>query len=191
MLLTGKEDLRVIKTIEAIKHSFEVLICEKDYEKITVTELCERARINKKTFYHYYPTLDDLLAEIQAELTEQFINQVKAYKLPEELAKVNREFFLFSASQGPAYERITTSGNYNYVRGRMISKVMSATWDKSEKYKKLEPFKQRMLISYVNSVTLDIYRQWTDGGRSIPVEEIIEICNQFVLSGTNGFFESN
>ena len=29
-----REDLRVIKTIEAIKQSFETLICEKDYEKI-------------------------------------------------------------------------------------------------------------------------------------------------------------
>ena len=191
MLLTGKEDLRVIKTIEAIKQSFETLICEKDYEKITVTELCEKARINKKTFYHYYSTLDDLLSEMQAELTEGFINKVKDYTLPDDLEKVNREFFLYSASRGPAYDRITTSGNYSYVRGRMINKVMHATWDKSEKFKKLDAFKQNILISYVNSVTLDIYRQWTDSGRKIPVEEIIGICNQFVLSGTKGFFESN
>lgn len=77
------------------------------------------------------------------------------------------------------------------MRGRTISKVMHATWDKSERFKKLAPFKQSILISYVNSVTLDVYRQWTDGGRKIPVEEIIDICNQFVLSGTKGFFESN
>ena len=54
MTLTGNEDLRVIKTIEGIKSAFEALICEKDYEKITVKELCERARINKKTFYAAY-----------------------------------------------------------------------------------------------------------------------------------------
>ncbi len=45
MILTGKEDLRVVKTIEAIKGSFEEVICEKDYEKITVKELCDKARI--------------------------------------------------------------------------------------------------------------------------------------------------
>lgn len=43
MTLTGNEDLRVIKTIEGIKSAFEALICEKDYEEITVKELCERA----------------------------------------------------------------------------------------------------------------------------------------------------
>ena len=36
MILTGHEDLRVVKTIESIKAAFETLICEKDYEKITV-----------------------------------------------------------------------------------------------------------------------------------------------------------
>ena len=50
MLITGNEDLRVRRTIEAIKRSFEEMICEMDYEKIRVTELCQRAMINKKTF---------------------------------------------------------------------------------------------------------------------------------------------
>ena len=65
MILTGHENLRVVKTIWGIKTAFEELICEKDYEKITVKELCDKARINKKTFYHYYETLDHLLAEMQ------------------------------------------------------------------------------------------------------------------------------
>lgn len=100
MILKGKEDLRVIKTIESIKASFEELICEKDYEKITVKELCDKARINKKTFYHYYETLDSLLEELQGELSAAYIERVKDYRLPDELDKVNREFFLYSAEQG-------------------------------------------------------------------------------------------
>ena len=107
MILTGNEDLRVVKTIEGIKAAFEELICEKNYEQITVKELCDKARINKKTFYHYYETLDFLLAEMQAELSSGYMERVKDFKLPEELDKVNREFFLFSVEQGLAYEKIT------------------------------------------------------------------------------------
>lgn len=50
MILNGTEDLRVLKTITGIKSAFRELICEKDYEKITVKELCDRAKINKKLF---------------------------------------------------------------------------------------------------------------------------------------------
>ncbi len=66
MKITGYEDLRVQRTIKSIYDAFSELILERDYEKITVTELAKRAMINKKTFYRYYPTLDDLLAELQA-----------------------------------------------------------------------------------------------------------------------------
>lgn len=51
MNLTGYEDLRVQKTISAIYSAFESLIVEKNYEKITVKELAERAKINGK-FYN-------------------------------------------------------------------------------------------------------------------------------------------
>ena len=69
MILTGNEDLRVKKTITGIKTAFEALICEKEYDHITVKELCDRAQVNKKTYYHYYETLDALLAELQMELS--------------------------------------------------------------------------------------------------------------------------
>ena len=74
MILSGHEDLRVVKTVR---------------------ELCDIARINKKTFYHYYETLDALLAELSAG----YLARVQDYSLPEELDKVNREFFLYSAAQ--------------------------------------------------------------------------------------------
>ena len=47
---TGKEDLRVIRTKEAIRRTFETMLCEMDYDEISIKELSERARINRKTF---------------------------------------------------------------------------------------------------------------------------------------------
>ena len=73
MRLTGNEDLRVRKTITAIRKAFEELICKKDYEQIKVSELCARSMVNKKTFYHYYPSLDALLAELQEELSSEYV----------------------------------------------------------------------------------------------------------------------
>ena len=128
MLINGTEDLRVQKTIAAIKESFEELICEKNFHEIRVTELCARAKINKKTFYHYYPTLDDLLAEMQIEHTQRYIDLVKDYRLPEDAEKVNRIFFEYSVSQGQAYEKITCSqGSYSATQQAMASKVLDET----------------------------------------------------------------
>ena len=62
------DDKRVAKTIRNIHATFEQMMCEMDYRDITVKELCERALVNKKTFYRYYETMDFLLAEFQENM---------------------------------------------------------------------------------------------------------------------------
>lgn len=189
MLLTGHEDLRVKRTIESIKKSFEELICEKDYEKITVKELCDRAMINKKTFYNYYPTLDDLLAEMQQQISSEYIKRVQGFKYPEELDKVNREFFIYSEEQGLAYEKITCSGSYSTIRQKMIDNVVNSTWGESKKFTDLDKYRRNILLSYINTVSVGIYKQWVADGKKIPLEEMIYISNNLICRGINGFFE--
>ena len=188
MILQGNEDLRVIKTIEAIKREFEALICEKNYEKITVKELCDRARINKKTFYHYYETLDALLEEMQAELSVGFLERVKDFALPEDLDKVNREFFLFASEQGPAYEKITCGGTYHAIRDQMTDQVNSEAWSRSKKYQKLSDFDKKLLMDFINNTVLAAYRRWVEDGKTAPMEDVIALTNRLVLGGVNGFF---
>ncbi|MBR3298123.1 MAG: TetR/AcrR family transcriptional regulator [Clostridia bacterium] len=189
MILTGREDLRVIKTIEGIKTAFEQLICEKDYEKITVKELCELARINKKTFYTYYETLDALLSEMQEELSAGFLERIIEYSLPDELDKVNREFFLYAAEQGPAYEKITCGGSYRYIRDKMTDRVNDEGWGRSNKYRQLSEFEKKLLIGFINESVLNAYRQWVEGGKRVPMEDVIEMTNRIVLGGVKGFFK--
>jgi len=190
VILTGKEDLRVVKTIEAIKKSFDELICEKDYEKITVKELCDMARINKKTFYHYYPTLDDLLSEIQVEISSSYIDMIKDFKLPDDIKKVNRAFFVFSCSQGKVFEKITcSSGSYRYIRQRMINRVTAETWEKSTSFRRLDKFTQSVLLEHVNFINVNIYCKWINGGKRESVERLIELSDELTCDGLRGIFE--
>jgi AcrR family transcriptional regulator len=191
MLLDGTEDLRIQKTIEAIQNTFEKMICEMDYEKITVKELCERARINKKTFYRYYDVLDDLLAELQNMMTQEYLERIANYRIPEELDKINREFFLYSVEKGMVYEKITCSGSYNYIRNTMVNNVMRSTWGESTWLQLLDTSKQNILLGFVQSASVEMYRRWVTDGKKIPLEEIIEISNQLLCAGVNGFVEKN
>ena len=190
MILSGHEDLRVIKTIEGIKSSFEALICEKDYDRITVKELCERARINKKTFYHYYETLDALLEELRVELAKAYWERIKDFSLPEELDKVNREFFIYSSQQGLAYEKITCSGSWHFLRDEMVAEMNEAGWGNSEQYQRLSGFEKNLLMGFVNNTVLTAYKQWIDDEKKLSLEEVIEKTNRIVLGGVSGFFAS-
>ena len=191
MQLTGKEDLRVQKTISALKKAFEELICEKDYDSIKVTELCQRSMINKKTFYHYYPSLDDLLAEMQAELSEAYLERVKDYRLPRDVAKVNRAFFEYSAEQGLAYEKITcATGAYSQTRQEMIDRVIAETWGESEAFRGLNPSQQRMVLNFISTVSVGCYREWVADGKQMPLEDVIQLSTTLMCGGLDRFFHN-
>lgn len=191
MIIHGTEDLRVQKTITSIHKTFEEMLCEMDYEKITVKELCERAKINKKTFYRYYAVLDDLLAELQGILTQEYIKRIENYRIPEDLDKINREFFLYSVEKGPLYEKITCSGSYYYIHSKMVNDVMSKTWGQSTWLQLLDSSKQDILLSFIQNASIAIYRKWVADGKKIPLNDIIELSNQLLCSGVNGFVECN
>lgn len=66
-----KTDLRVIKSKKAIKEAFLQLIKEKSYGNITITDIANKAMINRKTFYMHYETKENLYNEIIDELLEE------------------------------------------------------------------------------------------------------------------------
>ncbi len=180
MKLSGHEDLRIRRTLESIRRAFEALMLEKDYEKITVTELAQRAMINKKTFYTYYPSLDDLLAEIQDELSEEFARRTKDYTF-RDIDKLTREFFLFSEEKGSFYEKITCTDSI--IRNRMIRSVAKASDRKYSELKQYTEYEQNLIHTFANSATLSIYKQWIEDGKKVPVERIIELTTTMINDG--------
>ncbi|GEO69306.1 TetR/AcrR family transcriptional regulator [Levilactobacillus acidifarinae] len=194
MELTGYEDLRVQKTINGIYTAFEALICEKAYEKITVKALAERAQINKKTFYRYYPTLDDLLAEMQARYAKDYLDQIKTFQYPRDLAKSLRVFFTYSAAQGEAYDRITTSGrgsSYVGIRQQMIDQVMGTTWGASPEFKVLSDWQRAVLLTFIQQTGLTVYQQWIAGGKTVPLDEVIAAATALMQGGVNQYLQLN
>lgn len=158
------------------------MICEMDYEQISIKELTKRANINRKTFYLHYNTLDDMLREVQNELAQAFIDRTKGLERPRDLDKITREFFLSHEELGRLGERITCSGSYHYISRRITNDIMEQVW----KEDKSNPYIQNIYMTYVSQSTLAIYKQWGADGKKIPLEDIIQLTIKLVCNGANG-----
>ena len=187
----SKEDLRVIRTKEAIRNTFEEMICEMDYEKITIKELTERARINRKTFYLHYNSLDDLLLEMQNEMAKNFIARTKDLERPRDMDKITREFFLVSEGAGRLHEKLLCSGSYHYISRRITSEIMSETWGTDGQRKNVDPYVQNIIMTFVSQASIEIYKQWAADKKKIPLDEIIKLTTTLICSGINGLEKSN
>ncbi len=58
-----KVDLRILKTRNVLYHSLEELMKNKAFEEIKVSDICNKALINRSTFYAHYSDKYELLAE--------------------------------------------------------------------------------------------------------------------------------
>ncbi len=69
-------DMRVVKTRRAIRNALIELAEEKDVDKITVKELCERAEISKPAFYSHYGNIYDVIDEVENEVVQRVCDQM-------------------------------------------------------------------------------------------------------------------
>lgn len=65
-----KVDKRVIRTQKLIKRTMIELMREKEVRNITVTDICNRADLNRGTFYTYHPDVYSLVNEIENEILD-------------------------------------------------------------------------------------------------------------------------
>lgn len=66
-----RNDLRVIKTRQNIQNALFDLMGERELSKISISELCRRAKINRKTFYRHYNGVSDIVEELENQLLSE------------------------------------------------------------------------------------------------------------------------
>jgi AcrR family transcriptional regulator len=69
----NRSESKYFATAVRMDEAFLELIEKKDFAYITVKEICEKAGVNRSTFYLHYETLSDLLAESAQYIIDQFV----------------------------------------------------------------------------------------------------------------------
>jgi len=77
-VVQSRVDLRVVKTRANIKNTFIELLSEKEFNKITIQNILDKALINRSTFYKHYSDKYELAEQLIDEIVEtatSFINE--------------------------------------------------------------------------------------------------------------------
>lgn len=70
--MANKNDLRYIKTEELIRNTYMALR-KTERAGITVTKLCQQAKIHKTTFYMHFENIDDLHGKLCGEIISNML----------------------------------------------------------------------------------------------------------------------
>lgn len=158
------ESRRVKMTKSLLNDSFLDCLAEKPLEKVTVTEICERADVNRSTYYTYYEDPfdqylrleEDLGTDIAALLAATLFGEVpgneKLYKLftsvLDYIVQKRREF------------KILLSGNLDLS---LLKEIIFSLWDAvfpPEDGANINDMEQRYRYLYCSSGCISLIFQW-------------------------------
>lgn len=74
-MITKNEDIRIVKTKKALKTAFIMLLEESTYEKISIIDVCNKAKVHRATFYNYYRSKEDLFTCIIEDIKDSFLQK--------------------------------------------------------------------------------------------------------------------
>ncbi|MDE7362716.1 MAG: TetR/AcrR family transcriptional regulator [Oscillospiraceae bacterium] len=183
------DDLRVIKSRRAIRNTLFGLMSEKPLAKITVSEICARAEINRKTFYRHYREISDVIEELENEILGEFsaimrtgnksvLDVGAAIRDISAVIEQRQEFFMGLMKLN---SDLFSNGKIKAMLCRMISvslKNVGAVDDEATLSAAAE---------FTVSGVLSLYSAWFDGGCTGDLDFLTEVAVKMTTKGLSAF----
>lgn len=161
------ETRRVRMTKKMIKDALLSLLEQRGTGRITVTDICQSADVNRSTFYAYYEDVPQLLQEIGDEVLEQIpvSPNVPTDASDETFLRMLTDFFEYVRGNERLFRILLLHADSNRFDRRLIEAVM-------EKYHQRSLLKDTLTAHYsyvfcINGV-IGLLKEWMAGG--FPVE---------------------
>ena len=121
------------------------------------------------------------MAETMAAYAAAWRMRTGHLRMPEDIAQITREFFLFNAEQDELFEAITCDPSWDAVQRRLQD-------DASGEHVELvpegyTPERWHQVYAWQSGAVLIMYRTWMADGKVIPVEELVELAVGLVCHG--------
>ncbi len=188
----NKSESKYFNTAVKMDEAFLKILSKKEFDYITVKEICKEAGVNRTTFYLHYESIVDLLDETLDYIGEKFnayfarteldVNEIHSLPLeklylitPEYLApwlefiKENSRLFQTFLTR---HDTLKISSSYESIFKMVISPILT-------RFKVKEQDQEYMFLFYVEGI-VGIVKKWIREGCVRPINEITSIINQVV-----------
>ena len=191
-------DERVIKTKKLIKTALSELIQEKGFDHVSITDLTQRANINRGTFYLHYQDKYDLLEKFENEvlddintnaenfiksikdidfLGEDFSNEIKPF-INKVFTYIKENYIIIKVILGPKSDMRFQ----NKIKKALNILLTEKGWDNY--FDSQNTFvSKNYFISYLVSAHIGVIRQWIDSGMNESAENMAEMISKMFFLG--------
>jgi len=170
-----KEYRNAVRSRNLIRQAFLQLLTEKPFEKITATDIINRADINRSTFYAHYPDARGLMDEIVDQILSMFQNMLSSIDFGvffENPRPILNEVIAFLQDNQELYKLLSKSSMATPVLERLkrvlIRQVLECP---ALPVQTLSQTAISIRVRILMGGLIDTYRQWLDGEFECSLEE--------------------
>ena len=181
-----KAESKYFNTARLMNEALLILLETKDIDFISVKEICEKAGVNRSTFYLHYDTIDDLFAETIEMLNNEFRNSFEVKDVrniikngsEEDVIFIKEEFILPYLEFVKKNKRVLKMihkrpilfKNEN-LYGKMCEELFYPILAKFGISKEEQVFR----LEYFTRGTVGIINKWLELDCETPISKIMEI----------------
>lgn len=173
-----KEYRSAVRSRKMIREAFESLLQEKPFEKITVTDIVNRANINRSTFYAHYPDVRGLMDDIMTKAIDASIRLVENTSITDILSDPTEFLAGLSALGRDNIELYTLIGKSEFAL-KQVEKLKTLLLDRALTTVDIpshirESTAFRIQLHFFIGGILNIYQQRVSGTLNCTDDEIME-----------------
>lgn len=183
-------DRRVIRTKKAIKSAFARLLTEKDINDITISDIAAVADINRKTFYNYYSGVHEVIDEIENDIISHVDEALTDIDFKSSLESPYRIFEKLTAviNTDMDFFGYLLSMNSNVsLSSKIVELLTMKVRALLKQFIEIEDDRLDLMLVFMISGMVAVYKQWFNSDRSEPVEELSRRMNVLAFKGLNGY----
>lgn len=178
-----KGNRRTKMTQKLLKESLLTLLQDKEIHKITVTDICKKADINRGTFYSYYEDPYALLQCIEDELFDKIVEYLSMGVDVENKLQVITKIFELARENKELVKILVFQQGDNRILNRILSIITS---DEINEYQaNLLPLGETY-ITYVTRFAVNgavgVIQAWLENNLKEPPEEIARIVTDITVN---------
>ena len=180
-----KENQRIRLTKRLLKEAIVRILQQKPLKKITITELCEEAGINRITFYRHYTTPHDVLEDMGRDMFKDILKNLERPNSLDDFERYIEDMCTY------LYERSDTvllllRQNSDLEAFDFIQKLYSTLMDEYQNLPELKGFDKedlRLMTTYFGGGGYFLLRQWLTEDIHKSPKEIASLVYQLTCNG--------
>lgn len=172
-----KKDLRIRKTQRSLTDAFYTLMKQKNFEEITVDEICRKALISRPAFYSHFEDKYDFFSFATTKLLEQFSVPSSGY------AETINHFLDFLEKNEDLVNSFYRSSSNSILMGIITENISTMLRNHVERDIKsgisygVDP--QIIVPTFTGALT-GVCGWWVSSGKKVPKEEMVQALNEML-----------